>query len=84
MGGRPRKDFGGLGRALTNPISRGRRPRSAIPTHCEMNPDSTKRMAQWTSWIKKFGTRVVVLRHGPHGNFQSRVNGPISDDPTYM
>jgi hypothetical protein len=26
--------FGGLGSALTNPISRGRRPRSANPTHC--------------------------------------------------
>jgi hypothetical protein len=67
MGGRPREDFGGLGRALTNPISRGRRPRSAIPTHCEMNLGSANRMAQWSNRVKNFGTRVVVLGRGTRG-----------------
>jgi len=56
--------FGGLGRALTNPISRGRRPRSAIPTHCEMNLGRVNRMAQWAGRVKNFGTRVVVLGLG--------------------
>jgi hypothetical protein len=61
--GRSPEGFGGLGRALTNPISRGRRPRSAIPTHCEMNLGSVRRMAQWPSRVIIFGTGVVVLGH---------------------
>jgi len=54
-----RQYFNGLGVALTNPISRGRRPRSAHPTHHDgLSPNES---SQWANRVIFFSTRVVVL-----------------------